>query len=497
MSSVKRSPLTSIENLSTSATPEEIELRELNEPLLQTNDEAPSSTQPPPFPSEIDETTPLSLTSADDNTEPQVEFRPEPDDETDLRQRRSSNAGRRRDSVSMNRSRRRQNGAIRQMAQNFWADLFPRDNPQARRLPILIFVIFLVVIVLTIIWILFGYTSVDYDEFGVTHNLFTGVMNLKEPYSAGVYLILPWQRMITFDKIARYQNFKDLTIFTTDQASVILDATIVYRIRPDQIEPIWLNFADKHEEVLRHVASNILRNHGNQFSIYDYRARREHVEYRLARTLQQTLSGDCCPTCCHTHTCSKTIEYSCSSLTHCTNATQTCTNGYFVDIDAVYIFKVSLPQQITKRLYTLMLKPIFTEIAESQESAALVWIETERQRNEFLNKARFVLMNALANSELTQEKARILFQQKLLKQLSSSEQNTFNRLDVQTMIDKLSTTFLFELGHLVNLTQVVNHDYLFTKYNANLKPQQTNDLFDFVPATNVFDLTEFLSILDN
>ena len=56
-------------------------------------------------------------------------------------------------------------------------------------------------------------------------------MNLKEPYSAGVYVILPWQRMITFDKIARYQNFEDLTIFTTDQASVILDATIVYRIR--------------------------------------------------------------------------------------------------------------------------------------------------------------------------------------------------------------------------------------------------------------------------
>ena len=144
-----------------------------------------------------------------------------------------------------------------------------------------------------------------------------------------------------------------------------------------------------------------------------------------------------------------------------------------------------------------MLKPIFTEIAESQESAALVRIETERQRNEFLNKARLVLMNALANSELKQEKARILFQQKLLKQLSSSEQNTFNRLDVQTMIDKLSTTFLLELGHLVNLTQVVNHDYLFTKYDANLKPQQTNDLFDFVPASNVFDLTEFLSILDN
>jgi len=65
----------------------------------------------------------------------------------------------------------------------------------------------------------------------VTHNLVTGIMNLKYPYSAGVYLILPWSRMIKFDKTARYLNFDDLTVFTTDQASIILDATIVYRIR--------------------------------------------------------------------------------------------------------------------------------------------------------------------------------------------------------------------------------------------------------------------------
>jgi len=59
----------------------------------------------------------------------------------------------------------------------------------------------------------------------------TGIMNLKDPYSAGVYLILPWEEMIKFDKTARYLNFNDLTVFTTDQASIILDATIVYRIR--------------------------------------------------------------------------------------------------------------------------------------------------------------------------------------------------------------------------------------------------------------------------
>jgi regulator of protease activity HflC (stomatin/prohibitin superfamily) len=56
-------------------------------------------------------------------------------------------------------------------------------------------------------------------------------MNLKSPYSAGVYLILPWENMIKFDKTARYLNFNDLTVFTTDQASIILDATVVYRIR--------------------------------------------------------------------------------------------------------------------------------------------------------------------------------------------------------------------------------------------------------------------------
>lgn len=56
-------------------------------------------------------------------------------------------------------------------------------------------------------------------------------MNLKEPYSAGIHLILPWQRMMKFDKTARYLDFDDLDLFTTDQASIVLDATVVYRIR--------------------------------------------------------------------------------------------------------------------------------------------------------------------------------------------------------------------------------------------------------------------------
>ncbi|CAF1494045.1 unnamed protein product [Adineta steineri] len=490
MSSLRRSPLTSIENIDTPLNAEEIELREVNEPLLPTNEETVLPTEQNN--EEIDETTPFQVNINDESQESQVEFRPStPQNESEFRQRH------RRSSSSLNRPAANQNRDIRQIARNFWADLLPSDNRNAWRLPICIFATFLTIIILVIVFVAFGYVTVDYDEFGVTHSHFTGKMNLKNPYSAGVHVILPWETMIKFDKTARYLNFNDLTIFTTDQASIILDATIVYRIRPDQIEPIWLNFADKHEKILRLVAENILRNHGNQFSIYDYRARREHVEYRLSRVLQQTLSGDCCPTCCQHATCSKTIEYSCSLLTHCNNSVQACTNGYFVDIDAVYIFKVALPQQIIKRLYTLMLKPIYSEIAESQENAAVVRIETERQRNELLNKARQILMNSLADSELIREKARIILENKLLKQISSSERHLFQRLKILTMDKKLSAAFLYEMNHLMNLTQTIDIDNLLVEYNDKINTQQTNDLFDFVPASNVFDLTEFLSILDN
>ena len=267
--------------------------------------------------------------------------------------------------------------------------------------------------------------------------------------------------------------------------------------RPAQIEPIWLNFADQHETILRLVAENILRNHGNQFSIYDYRARREHVEFRLSRVLQKALSGDCCPVCCASDTCSKTIEYSCARLKHCNDSKQECSNGYFVDIDAVYIYKVALPKQIIKILYTLMLKPIFTEIAESQENAAIVWIETEKQRNQWLNKAREVLMNAFADSELVNEKARIKLESTVLKQLGSSERRMFNRLNVNTTKNQLAASFLLELAHMVNLTQAINIDGLVTEYEQTTRTQSTNDLLDFVLPVNVFNLTEFMSILES
>ena len=258
-----------------------------------------------------------------------------------------------------------------------------------------------------------------------------------------------------------------------------------------------MNFADQHQNILLLVAGNILRNHGNQFSIYDYRARREHVEARLSSVLQKALSGDCCPACCQSETCSKTIEHSCKSLKHCNDSRQECSNGYFVDIDAVYIYKVALPEQIIKILYTLMLKPIFTEIAESQENTALVWIETEKQRNQLLNKAREVLMNAFADSELTKEKAQIKLESTVLKQLSSSERRMFNRLNVETVKDQFAVSFLLELAHMVNLTQAINIDGLVTQYEQTKRTQSTNDLLDFVLPVNVFNLTEFMSILES
>jgi KaiC/GvpD/RAD55 family RecA-like ATPase len=144
-----------------------------------------------------------------------------------------------------------------------------------------------------------------------------------------------------------------------------------------------------------------------------------------------------------------------------------------------------------------MLKPIYTEIAESQESTALVWIETERQRNELLNKARQILMYALADSELIHEKARIALENILLKETSSSERELFNRLDMPALVNQLSAAFLLEMNHLVNLTKTVDVDSLVAQCDDDVKTQQTNDLFDFVPASNVFDLTEFLSILEN
>jgi hypothetical protein len=40
----------------------------------------------------------------------------------------------------------------------------PTDNRNARRLPILILVLFIIFIVLVITFVVLGYTSVDYDE---------------------------------------------------------------------------------------------------------------------------------------------------------------------------------------------------------------------------------------------------------------------------------------------------------------------------------------------
>lgn len=257
-----------------------------------------------------------------------------------------------------------------------------------------------------------------------------------------------------------------------------------------------MNFADKHESVLRLVAENILRNHGNKFSIFDYRARREHVEDHLAFILQQTLSGDCCPSCCKEKACSKTIEHTCSSLNHCQNLKSACSKGYFVDIDGVFILQVKLPSQIRKRLYQLMLTPLYTEIAESQENAAVVRIETERQRNQYLNEARLVLMTALAQAESAKDKARAETNKRVSIQTTNSEKRAFQRLAFNKTAERLSVSFLNQLGHFADLKQAIDVDsFVNSPFNAG-KQTKNKDLFDSVAAEDVFDLSDFLRILE-
>ncbi|CAF4688333.1 unnamed protein product, partial [Rotaria magnacalcarata] len=65
-------------------------------------------------------------------------------------------------------------------------------------------------------------------------------------------------------------------------------------------------------------------------------------------------------------------------------------------------------------------------------------------------------MSALANNELIREKARIKFDSLMLKQLSDSEENVFQKLNIQNIANKLSASFLVEMNHLANLSKTID-----------------------------------------
>ncbi|CAF0741330.1 unnamed protein product [Didymodactylos carnosus] len=406
-------------------------------------------------------------------------------DETSIRRRSSQRPS--------SRGQDEQNtNPLRRIVGNFWNDLWPANDRSARIVPLLLISLFVLFVIIVIIFVVMGYESVEYHQFAVAHNQMTGRMDLKNPYSSGVYILLPWQRFVYFDKTSRYMQFDELTVFTTDKASIILDAAIVYKIRSEQIEQIWLNFADKHEMIVERVAKSVIRNYGNQYSISDYRTKRVQVEYELRQVLYRELSGDCCLKCCDDHTCPMHQQWICS-INNCTKNCTPSRFGYFIDLEVVYFYKIDLPSNIVSRLHTLMLKPIYVEIALHQLEQVVYQIETQRQRNVYLNKARYALMASIAKAELEIENAKVYKEQYIFKQIGKTEQNyIFRKLNITSQSDKLASCFLYDLNHLINVSQTVNIDSHVRPQVNN--PVRSNEPFDFIPP-DVFDLTEFMSIL--
>jgi len=74
----------------------------------------------------------------------------------------------------------------------------------------------------------------------------------------------------------------------------------------------------------------------------------------------------------------------------------------------------------------------------------------------------------------------------------------FRSLNIRSLADRMTAAFLLEFEQLTNLTRNMDMETFLTEIEENdAKITQTNDLFDFVPPSNVFDLTEFLSLLEN
>ncbi|MBW2699647.1 MAG: prohibitin family protein [Deltaproteobacteria bacterium] len=150
--------------------------------------------------------------------------------------------------------------------------------------------VFLLMIVVALVMTgLNSCAKVESGEGGVLWTAFSGTQD--ESYAEGWYFVAPWNKMYTYD--ARTQDRpEDLHVLAKNGLSIMLQTSVRYRIKPDQVAKLHVTLGPEYYDVLMAPSiRSVAREVGGQFTPEEiYSTKRMAVEEEIYKQVTKLIA---------------------------------------------------------------------------------------------------------------------------------------------------------------------------------------------------------------
>ncbi|XP_005096860.1 uncharacterized protein LOC101857183 isoform X2 [Aplysia californica] len=279
-----------------------------------------------------------------------------------------------------------------------------------------------------------SFVYVDYYEYALHRNSFTGKVDYSQLYGPSCNLMAPWDEMIKFKASAHHVEMT-LKIMNKDFLGITLHLYLQYFLKPTEIVVLYKRYNLQYPEVMKQLIQSTVKNTAVNFSLDKYRLRRHHVEAELESRVRYVLSGDCCPSRCpNNHTSAQNT--SCGPP-DCLPVGQ-CYVGRHVELRYFQMGRVSIPDEVMDLYLRSVVLQIQVERELYLQETAVEEKKTEALVKNLLNQAREVTEAAEAKSRVILAKANADAELTVQVAYQSALVELFDRLNITAEENKLS-----------------------------------------------------------
>lgn len=204
--------------------------------------------------------------------------------------------------------------------------------------------------------------TLEYDQYALARNKWTGTLDDKHVYEPGWYILLPWKEWIIFQKTVHTISLNKIDIYSTDQMKMKISFLVYYFLDKRHIGKLYRAHAMDYHQVVYKVCQSEIINHAQKFSIKQFRTIRPEIQQFISDELTDRLSRD-----------------------------------YGVTLYRFFLNEIQFDKVINDINLQSILNNIYNEKAEYDKNTAIALTETERQVKEYKNLARIINVSARLN----------------------------------------------------------------------------------------------------
>ncbi|GFR77964.1 peptidase, partial [Elysia marginata] len=327
-----------------------------------------------------------------------------------------------------------------------------------RKLIVLFTILFCLGLLLLVILLPISFVYVEYHEYALSRNSWTGTVDYSEVYEGGCYLLAPQDELIWFDATAHFLQ-QSLEIMDSTGLSIGLDISLQYFLKRGEVPRLFQKHHHGYHKVIHYLVESTIKNTAVGFTLDQYRLHRQEVEARIFSTVRRVLSGDCCDSCCPDNCNKRKVDCSPSVC----RPVGICHPGHHVEIKYFQLGAIRIPETVMNRHMKTIVLQVEADRELYYQKRAIEVKKTEQLAQDIRNKAEELRQEARAQDRVIRVKAEAEKLARVEKARQEGLRLVFSMFNITQEETKLSYIYAHALA---NMGDNLRYSYAYQNLGA-------------------------------